>query len=117
MISRDCLSRVNVEKFVDIKLITPRKLQRSYNSTVFELSTVFNDIYRSSNFYDIKRGGGCESRKHVSFTKGVLYVLTVVFQYYVDEAEVFNATGFVLGKAIFSTRVISLAFYPDQDKR
>ena len=43
-----------------------------------------NDIYRSPKFYDIKRGGGCEFRKQVFFTKAILHVLTVVFQYYVD---------------------------------
>ena len=44
-------------------------------NAVFELSIVTNDIYKSLNCYDIKRGGGCEMKKNNScpFSYAVLY--------------------------------------------
>ena len=67
------------------KLTTPCRSQQSYDDAVFEVSIVTDDIYRSPNFYDIKRGGGGEAEKQVSFPKTVLYELTVVFQYCVKK--------------------------------
>ena len=43
-----------------------------------------DDIYRSPNLYDIKRGGGGEAEKPMSSPNTVLYELIPVFQYFVD---------------------------------